>query len=132
MTEQKLLIRTVITNFLKVTSFEHRGHFRNLQRSGIIPVCKDKSKTYFGISSNSPKQFLITITDISSAPVLFFIFREKKASFISFVVRYLSGKVVLAFFKNLLKGLLGVGIFLVRDGPISVKNSLNFLAISFL
>ena len=106
--------------------------FAIFRGSGIIPVCKDKSKTYFGISSNSPKQFLITITDISSAPVLFFIFREKKASFSSFVVRYLSGKVVLAFFKNLLKGLLGVGIFLVRDGPISVKNSLNFLAISFL
>ena len=39
-------------------------------------------------------------------------------------------KVVLVFFKKLSKALLGVGIFLARAGPISVKNSLNFLDIS--
>ena len=68
--------------------------------------------------------------DTSLAPLLLFIFREKKASFNSFVVTHFSGKVVLAFFKKLSKGLLGVGIFLARDGPISVKNSLTFLGIS--
>ena len=104
--------------------------FAIFRGSGNIPVCKDKSKTYLRISLNSPKQFLITLKDISSAPVLLLIFREKKASFNSFMVRHLSGKMVLAFFKKFSKGLLGVGISLSRDGPISVENSLNFLAIS--
>ena len=98
--------------------------------SGNIPVCKDKSKAYLSISLNCPKQLLITLEDISSAPVLLFIFREKKAPLNSFMVRHFSGKVVLVFSKILSKGFLGVGIFLARDGPISVKNSLNFLAIS--
>ena len=104
--------------------------FPIFRESGNIPFYKDKSKTYLRISFNSPKQFLITLRDISSAPVLLFIFREKKAFFNSFMVRHHSGKVVLVFFKKLSKGLLGVGIFLARDVPISVKNSLNFLATS--
>ena len=68
--------------------------------------------------------------DISSASILLFFFREKKAFFSLFMAIYLSGRVVLAFLKQLPKGLLGVGIFHARCGPISVKNSLNFLAIS--
>ena len=71
---------------------------------------------------------MITLKDISSAPVLLFIFREKKGSFNSFILRYLSGKVVLDFFKKLLKGLLGVGMSLARDGTIFEKNSFKFLA----
>ena len=66
-----------------------------------------------------------------SASVLLLIFREKKASFNSFVVRCLSCKVVLIFFTKLSKTLLGREIFLSRDYSISVKNPLGFLAISF-
>ena len=51
-------------------------------------------------------------------------------SFNSFMVRYHSGELVLDFFKKLSKGLLGIEIFLARDGPISVESSLNFLAVS--
>ena len=94
------------------------------------PVCKDKLKTYLRITLNSPKQFLITLKEISAAPVLLFIFREKKGSFNSFMVRHFSGKVVLAFFKKLSKCIFVVGIFLAGDRAISVNNSLNFLAIS--
>ena len=66
-----------------------------------------------------------------SASVLLLIFREKKASFNSFMVRCLSCKVVLIFFTKLSKTLLGREIFLSRDYSISVKNPLGFLAISF-
>ena len=52
--------------------------FTIFRGSGNISVWKDKSKTYLRISLNSPKQFLIKLKDISSAPVLLFIFREKK------------------------------------------------------
>ena len=62
--------------------------------------------------------------NISSAPVLFFIFKGKKVSFNSFMVKYLSGKEVLAFSKKeVSKGLLEVQIFLARDEPISVNLS---------
>ena len=104
--------------------------FANFRGSLNTPVCKDKLKTYLRITLNSPKQFLITLKEISAAPVLLFIFREKKGSFNSFMVRHFSGKVVLAFFKKLSKCIFVVGIFLAGDRAISVNNSLNFLAIS--
>ena len=106
-------------------------NFAIFRGSGNIPVCMDKLKTYLSILRNSLKQFLITLKDISSAPVLLFIFREKKTSFNSFMVRHFSGKMVLAFFKKLSKGLLEVRIYLARNEPISEKTSLNLLAIYF-
>ena len=50
-----------------------------------------------------------------------FIFKEKETSSHLFMVRYLSGRVVLPFFKKFSKGLLGVGIFLGSDKPVFVK-----------
>ena len=87
-----------------------------------------KSKTYPRISINTPKNLLTSLKDISSAPLL--VFREKEASFNSFMVRHLSDKKLLAFFKKRSKGLLGVEIFLATNRSISVNYLLDDLAIS--
>ena len=87
-----------------------------------------KSKTYPRISLNTPKNLLTRLKDISPAPLL--IFREKEASFNSFMVRHRSDKKLLAFFKKRSKGLLGVAILLTTNGSISVNYLLHDLAIS--
>ena len=104
-----------------MTSLKYK-RFRNVQ------VYKDKSKIYFKISFNSPK-ILIKLKDISSVPVFLYIVREKKTSINSLMVRYIFDKVVLAFFKKFSKKLLGIGIFLARNGLISMKNSRKCLVI---
>ena len=54
-------------------------------RSGNTPPCSDESNKYLRGPQSSPKQCLITLKFISSAPELLFVFREKKASFNSFI-----------------------------------------------
>ena len=52
-------------------------------RSGNTPLCSDKSNKYLRGPQSSPKQCLITLKFISSAPGLLFVFREKKESYLS-------------------------------------------------
>ena len=47
-------------------------------RSGNTPLCGDKSNEYLRGPQSSPKQCLITLKFISSAPGLLFVFREKR------------------------------------------------------
>ena len=57
-------------------------------RPGNIPLSNDKSNKYLRGPQSSPKQCLITLKFISSAPGLLFVFREKrKLSFNSFIDR---------------------------------------------
>ena len=99
-------------------------------RSGNNSLCGDKSNKYLRGPQSSPKQCLITLKFISSAPGLLFVFREKKASFNSFNDRDWLGRVVLTLFKKLSNGIDGLGIFFAKDGPISAKYLLNSFAIS--
>ena len=52
-------------------------------RPGNTPLCSDKSNKYLRGPQSSPKQCLITLKFISSAPGLLFVFREKKESYLS-------------------------------------------------
>ena len=47
-------------------------------RSGNTPLCSDKSNKYLRGPQSSPKQCLITLKFISSAPGLLFVFGEKR------------------------------------------------------
>ena len=47
-------------------------------RSGNTPLCSDKSNKYLRGPQSSPKQCLITLKFISSAPGFLFVFREKR------------------------------------------------------
>lgn len=103
--------------------------FESLKGSLFAKINQKHTLKYHRIVEKQKKLMALKIT--LSASVLLLIFREKKASFNSFVVRCLSCKVVLIFFTKLSKTLLGREIFLSRDYSISVKNPLGFLAISF-
>ena len=50
-------------------------------RSGNTPLCSDESNKYLRGPQSFPKQCLITLKFISSAPELLFVFREKKGIF---------------------------------------------------
>ena len=82
--------------------------------SGNTPLCSDESNKYLRGPQSSPKQCLITLKFLSSAPGLSFVFGEKKASFNSFLDRDWLGKVVLTNFKNLLSGINQLGILFLR------------------
>ena len=47
-------------------------------RSGNTPLCSDKSNKYLRGPQSSPKQCLVTLKFISSAPGLLLVFREKR------------------------------------------------------
>ena len=56
-------------------------------RSGNTPLCSDGSNNYLREPQSSLKRCLNILNFISSAPGLLLVFREKKASFTSFIDR---------------------------------------------
>ena len=103
--------------------------------SAVSPVLNTGDTIAISIRSgnttqSSQKRCLITLKFISSAPGLLFVFREKKASFNSFIDRDWLGKAVLALFKKLSDGIDGLRIFFAKVRSIFPKYLLNSFAVS--
>ena len=90
-------------------------------RPGKNPFWDDKTNKYLRGPQSSPKQCLITLKFISSAPWLFLAFRVKKAFFNWLIDKDWLGKTVFTVFKKLSNGIDGSGTFFAKDRPISAK-----------
>ena len=68
----------IIANIRSVTSFKHSDTIAIFMRFGNTPFCSDESNEYLRGPQSSPKQCLITLKFISSAPGILFVFRGKR------------------------------------------------------